>query len=61
MCCNNCLTALNEMSIFQDFTQSNDWAATPASGGLAMGNDKPIHVSFALEFFKDIAMKHFSG
>ena len=35
--------------------------ATPASGGLATGNDKPIHVSFALEFFKDIAMKHFSG
>ena len=25
------------------------------------GNDKAIHVSFAREFFKDIATKHFSG
>ena len=25
------------------------------------GNDKTIHLSFAREFFKDIATKHFSG
>ena len=25
VCCTNCLTTLNEMSIFQDFTRSNDW------------------------------------
>ena len=25
VCCTNCLTALNEMSIFQDFNRSNDW------------------------------------
>ena len=25
VCCTNCLTALNELSIFQDFNRSNDW------------------------------------
>ena len=33
----------------------------PTFGGVVTGNDKAIHVSFAREFFKDIATKHFSG